>query len=184
MPIPHPNPHERNPMRTPPVPLLLALCLPVLSAAVLRAQAPEMGTVTGDRVNIRGRPLPTAEICVQTRKGNLVEVYERRLVQTVGTNTEMWVRVGLPASATVWLQSSFLDDKGAVTARVNGRAGPSLMWPVVHVFSKGDAVSVRTNSAEWAGITPPPGASGWMAGRFITNSTLNIPTAPAAQSPP
>ena len=171
-------------MRTPPVPLLLALCLPVLSAAGLRAQAPEMGTVTGDRVNIRGRPLPTAEICVQTRKGDLVEVYECRLIQTVGTNAEMWVRVGLPASATVWLQSSFVDDKGAVTARVNGRAGPSLMWPVVHVFSKGDAVAVRTNSAEWAGITPPHGASGWIAGRFITNSTLNIPTAPAAQSPP
>lgn len=171
-------------MKTHPSPLLLALFLPVLSAGALRAQAPEMGTVTADRVNIRGRPLPTAEICVQTRKGDLVEVYERRLVQTVGTNAEMWVRVGLPASATVWLQSSFLDEKGTVTARVNGRAGPSLMWPVVHVFARGDAVAVRTNAAEWAGVTPPRGASGWMAGRFITNATLNIPTAPAAQPPP
>ncbi len=143
-----------------------------------------MGTVTADRVNIRGRPLPTAEICAQTRKGDLAEIYERRLIQTVGTNTEMWVRVGLPPSATVWLQSSFLDEKNVVTARVNGRAGPSLMWPVIHVFSKGDTVAVRTNSAEWAGISPPRGASGWMAGRFITNSTLNIPTAPAAQSLP
>ena len=30
----------------------------------------------------------------------------------------MWVRVGLPESATVWVQSSFLDDKGALTAKV------------------------------------------------------------------
>lgn len=172
-------------MNPPPLALsLLVPCLAALWAPALRAQAPEMGTVTGDRVNIRGRPLPTAEICVQTRKGDLVEIYERRLVQTAGTNTEMWVRVGLPSSATVWVQSSFLDGQGTVTARVNGRAGPSLMWPVVHVFSKGDAVSVRTNVAEWAGITPPRGASGWMAGRFITNATLNIPTAPAAQPPP
>jgi hypothetical protein len=155
-----------------------------LSPLALRAEGPEMGTVTGDRVNIRGRPLPTAEICAQARQGDLVEIYERRLVQTAGTNTEMWVRVGLPASSTVWLQASFVGPDGAATARVNGRAGPSLMWPVVHVFAKGDAVAVRTNSAEWAGVAPPRGATGWISGRFVTNATLNIPTAPAAPPPP
>src|SRR5688572_20870407 len=97
----------------------------------------EMGVIKGDRVNVRGRPSPTGEICCQLNRGNGVEILERRRIQTIGTNTEEWVRIVLPEKANVWIQNSYLDPQGQVNAKVNGRAGPSLMWPVLCVFPKG-----------------------------------------------
>ncbi len=164
------------------------LWVAVFIVSALPAQAQdtdvEMGVVTANRLNVRGRPLATAEIACQLKKGDLVEIRERRLVQTVGTNTQMWLRSVLPQQANVWVQSGFLDEKGNITARVNGRAGPSLMWPVLCLFSKGDAVNVRTNAQDWVGVVPPRTASAWVAAPFVTNETTNIPTAPIAPQNP
>jgi len=144
----------------------LLLCGLLVSAQETRT---EMGVITGDRVNVRGRPLATAELCCQLNKGDPVEILERRLVQTTGTNTEEWVRIVLPEKAHVWLQSSLVE-KGAVTTRANGRAGPSLMWPVLCVWSKGDMVNVQTNHLDWVGVTPSRNASAWVYGHYIHGS--------------
>ncbi len=141
----------------------------------------EMGTVKGSRVNVRARPLGTAEICCQMNKGDSVEILEHRLVQTLGTNTEEWVRIVLPEKATVWVQSSFVDQDGKVTSKLNGRAGPGLVWPVLCSFAKGDHVSTRTNELDWVGVVPPRTASAWISGHFVTGQVVEIHTAPVAK---
>ena len=139
---------------------------------------PTKGTVIGSRVNVRGRPLATAEICCQLEQGDPVEILEKRLVQTVGTNTEEWLRIVLPEKAYVWLQSNLIDEKKVITTRANGRAGPSLMWPVLCVLSKGESVSVQTNHLDWAGIKPPSHASAWISARYATNAVTITPEIP------
>ncbi len=142
----------------------------------------EIGILTGDRVHVRGRPLPTAEICCQMSKGDSAQILERRLVQTVGTNTEEWVRIVLPEKVNVWLQTDLVKENVVIKNKVNGRAGPSLMWPVLCVFSKGDPVNVRTNQLEWIGVAPPPHASAWISGRYIRSETTPISIAQPVKS--
>jgi hypothetical protein len=149
----------------------------------LFADSIEFGSITGSRVNVRGRPLDTAEICCQLSKGSLVEIVERRLVQTMGTNTEEWVRIILPEKALVWIQSSYVDPENKVTTRVNGRAGPSLMWPVLCVFSPGDIVQPRTNNVDWIGISPPRSATAWVSGDYVARENVQIPTAKISDIP-
>jgi len=137
---------------------------------VAEQAAIEQGWITGDRVNVRGRPLPTAELCCQLEKGDPVEIIERRLVQIAGANTEEWVRIVLPQNATVWVQSGLVSnqlDQATITTRANGRAGPSLMWPVLCVYSKGDSVTIKTNHADWVGVVPTRNASAWVSGRYV-----------------
>ena len=140
-----------------------------------------VGVITGSRVNVRGRPLPTAELCCQLSKGDLVQILERKQVAVIGTNTEEWVRIVLPDKATVWLQSDLADEDGVVKKRAQGRAGPSLMWPVLCTLEKNQQVHVRTNEVNWIGIEPPPNASAWISGLLVTNHTEEIPTAPISK---
>ncbi len=155
-------------------------------AGLLAAQSEkmEMGSIKGDRVNIRARPLGTAELCGQLRKGDQVEIVERRIVQTVGTNTEEWIRIVLPEICNIWVQSTYLDADHKIITKVNGRAGPSLMWPVLGMFAKGDIVQVRTNELDWIGLAPPRNASAWVAGRFVTSQFMEVPIAPVKQEEP
>jgi len=141
----------------------------------------ETGVVTGDRVNVRARPLGTAEICCQMRKGDAVEILERRQVEVIGTNTEEWVRIVLPEKANVWLQSDLVDEKGMVKSRTNGRAGPGLRWPVLGVLPKGEMVSVRTNATDWVGVAPSRHVSAWVCGLYIRKEDISIQTAPVAE---
>jgi hypothetical protein len=137
----------------------------------------EMGTVTGSRVNIRARPLGTAEVCCQLVQGDLVEILERKQIQVGGsTNSEEWVKIVLPEKATVWVQSGFIEND-AITKKVNGRAGPGLNWPILCTFSKGDHVQVKTNHLEWTGVTPPRNASAWISGLYVKSGAEEIPTA-------
>ncbi|MBI4024949.1 MAG: SH3 domain-containing protein [Verrucomicrobia bacterium] len=148
----------------------------IMSIALAQNDPMEQGVVTGDRVNVRARALPTAEICCQLAKGDTVEILEHRLVQVIGTNTEEWVRIVLPNKAQVWFQSNLVDTNGTMTARANGRAGPSLMWPVLCVLSKGDAVNIQTNHADWVGVAPPRSASAWMSGHYVRPASEGGPS--------
>lgn len=142
----------------------------------------EMGTVTANNVNVRARPIGTGEICCQLSKGESAEVLERRDTPAVGTtNAQEWVRITMPEKATVWLQSDLLDSQGNLKAKANGRAGPSLMWPVVCTLTKGEGVNVRTNTLDWTGIVPPSNASAWIAGKFLKTEVVDVPTPPTAK---
>ena len=156
-------------------------CLTVAGVILAEDQKVEMGTLKADRVNIRARPLPTAEICGQLRKGDSVEILEHRSIQITGTNAEEWVRIVLPDSVHVWIQSDLIGENNVIAKKANGRAGPGLAWPVLCLFSKGDAVQVRTNAQNWAGVTPPRTASAWIGGRFISTEMVSVPLAPIAE---
>lgn len=159
----------------------IAAGLIVVGTVLAEEQKAEMGTLKGDRVNIRARPLPTAEICGQLHKGDSVEIIERRSIQITGANAEEWVRIVLPESVNVWIQSGLIGENGLITKKVNGRAGPGLTWPVLCLFSKGNTVQARTNTLDWVGVAPPRTASAWIAGRFIASETDPIPTATIAK---
>ncbi|MDD2706407.1 MAG: hypothetical protein PHV34_00230 [Verrucomicrobiae bacterium] len=153
------------------------------------AEEIELGVMLGDRVNVRARPLGTAEICCQLRKDDLVEILERRSSTADGggsTNAEEWVRIVLPEQAMVWIQTEFLTDvngRQVTRKRVNGRAGPGLAWPPLCLLDKEEEVTVRTNAVEWAGVAPSRKASGWVAGRFVGKSDKAVVAAPLAEKP-
>lgn len=167
--------------------ILFSIMIGLAFIGILAAQSEqvEMGIIKGDRLNIRARPLGTAEICGQLHKGDHVEILERRLVQIAeSTNTEEWIRITLPETCNVWVQSSYLDKDHKAASKINGRAGPSLMWPVLGLFAKGDILQVRTNELDWVAVAPPRNASAWVAGRFVTSQMMDIPTAPVKQETP
>lgn len=166
--------------------LAFGFSLLLVSWSASRAADAETGVVIGDRVNVRARPLGTAEICCQLKKDDKVEILERREIQTATTNAEIWLRIVLPETATVWVKAELLekaDNQDVVLKRANGRAGPGLAWPSLCILSAKDVVSVRTNATEWVGIVPPRSASGWVAGRLVQKEGQTPSTPPESSTP-
>jgi len=157
--------------------LIGIIILTLASGLFAEVEKPNLGVVTANRLNVRGRPLGTAEICCQLENNDKVEILERKNIPTIGNTTEEWVRIVLPEQATVWLQSNFIGEGGVIQSKINGRAGPSLMWPVLCTLVKGDVVNVRTNHLDWSGIAPPRSASAWVAGLYVSNVVEEVPVA-------
>lgn len=153
------------------------------------AQSIKPGTavVTGNRVNVRGRPLGTAERCCQLDEGEKVTVLDSTFTPDGAGKSDEWVRVVMPEKATVWVRSSFVGEGNVINAKVTGRAGSSLMWPIICNLNKGDKVNVRTNHLDWTGIVPPPTAWAFISSRFLSNvveaSSVSTPASVPADKP-
>jgi uncharacterized protein YgiM (DUF1202 family) len=164
----------------------IGFCICLFGGSLILAEGEKAttGIVTAGHLNIRGRPLNTAELCGQLEKGDMVQILERKMIPSIGNTSEEWVRIVLPEKSTVWVQSNFIGEGGTIQHFTDGRAGPSPMWPVLCKFTKGDVVNVKTNHNEWSGIVPPPSASAWVSGLFVSNVVDNIPVAPAVKEEP
>jgi uncharacterized protein YgiM (DUF1202 family) len=140
----------------------------------------QVGTITADRLNVRGRPYGTSEILCQLEKGAQVRILERKNVAITPTMTEEWVRISLPSHATVWIQGAGLEE-GKVIKSSQGFGGPGVQWPVVYQFSTGETVAVKTNDVDWVGVEPPPGSYGWISGNYVsTGASTNAPSLPTS----
>lgn len=135
----------------------------VLASAVstLPAQTSIPVRVTADNVNLRAKPLLTAEVVAQAK-------YNDELVaRDIG---EEWVEVDAPATVDFWVNKEFVQvpQNTIGTQRVNVRAGPSINYNIVATLSMGDKIEPRGEEMQgWLKIAPPPTAHVWVSRDFV-----------------
>lgn len=97
---------------------LRLLTASLLAMAFLQPLLAKSAIVKVDRGNVRTTPSRDGEVIVTLRRGDSVEVRE-------AANGE-WVRIALPAKASVWIYGLLVDAVGhrVRTAEANVRTGP------------------------------------------------------------
>ena len=140
--------------------------LPVSTEKKTAEHPPFIGLVTGERVNLRVGPSPSAEILSQLKKGTKVQVLEKK---------GAWFAVPLPPEAAVYVARSFLKmpDEGTGPAQVRGarvhlRCGPGQAYASCGILRDGQGVQVRKISGEWAQVDPPASCRGWVSELYLT----------------
>ena len=143
------------------------------------------GTVLKNNVNVRARADKSAEVIAQLKKGDIVDVKERK---------GEWVRITAPATAKCYVSTKLVSDGSAATDAVNIRCGPGTNYKDIGKLAKGDKVEVVETKGEWTQIKPTPNCTGWVAAELIeiaeptpapapmqTSEVILPPPAPAAQ---
>jgi uncharacterized protein YgiM (DUF1202 family) len=141
------------------------------------AAGPSTRLVKGDHVNVRSRPVTTAEVIVQLRKGDQVEVQETKSVTEAGKAHE-WVRIALPDKAKCYVSSPLVKDGVAASDSVNVRCGPGTNFKDVGQLKKGAKVAVVKTEGEWTQIKPTENCSGWVAGEYLETMMVLPPSRP------
>ena len=166
--------------------LLASVALAGWVLANAPSNAAELGTVTGDRVNVRARPGKNAEVVAQLAKGETVEILERQSV-TEGAGSADWLRIQMPATAKCYVHTKYLTNGVANADAVYIRCGPGTNFRDVGKLGKGEKVEVTGTKGEWACIKPTPKCSAWVAASFVKVEAAPIPPAappaPAATGP-
>jgi uncharacterized protein YgiM (DUF1202 family) len=149
---------------------------------------PTPATVTGDRVNIRGRASLIGEVITQLRKGETITVLsETPLASPKPGEPAAWAKILLPTNVPVWIHASFVDPstRTVKAARLNVRAGPGENFSIIGRLQRGDAYQPIRQIDDWIEIHTPPGTYGYVAANLIQkNPALASPTEPAAPASP
>ena len=116
------------------------------------------GKVLKDNVNVRARADKTAEILVQLKKGDTVEVKERK---------GDWLCIVAPAQTKCFVSAKFLKAGVATHDVVNVRGGPSMNFKDIGKLSKGEKVEVVETKGEWTQIKPTGNCVGWVAANLV-----------------
>ena len=114
--------------------------------------------VLKDDVNLRARPIMTAEVVGQVATGDLLVV---RVVEPE------WVEVVPPTNVDVWVHSELVKDGAITSDRTKVRSGPGINYNSVGQLSKQDRVEVRGVKGEWVRIAPPPSSSLWVSRTLV-----------------
>lgn len=155
-------------------PALLLWAAAFAAAGTLQAQTPTAVRVTADNVNLRAKPLLTAEVVTQARYDERLTAYE------IG---DEWVGVAVPAAADLWVMKTYVQQpQNTIGAnRVNVRAGPGINYNIVATLELGEKVEPRGEEIqEWLKIAPPAVARLWVSREFIEILPAEIAAAPAA----
>ena len=139
--------------------LILSGAVVWAAAGTLQAQTPVR--VTADNVNLRAKPVLTAEVVTQAHYDDRLVAYE------LG---DEWVEVAAPVTADAWVTKSYVQTPANTIGanRVNVRAGPSMNNNILCTLSLGDPVEPRGEEvAEWLKIAPPPAARLWISREFL-----------------
>lgn len=161
--------------------------------ATLAVGAPAMlaattGTVTSDRVNVRGQPSVYSETVTQLRAGETVEVLEVVEIERPKAGAPaQWLKIALPGNTTVWVNATFVDEASRTVkaSRLNLRAGPGENFSVIGRIEEGETVRAIRVLDDWMEIEPPQGAYGFVAASYITLATSqDVAKAAVPPSPP
>ncbi len=136
-----------------------AVAVVLLSAGLFPAKgAPLTARVIADRVNLRSKASPTAEVVAQVSSNDLL---------TVRSWGEEWIEIAPPAHADLWIHKEFIKDSEVLAQNVNIRAGPSVNYAVVGKVSPGMMLERRGEFGDWIKIAPPDSASLWIATSLV-----------------
>ncbi|MCX7817813.1 MAG: SH3 domain-containing protein [Kiritimatiellae bacterium] len=126
--------------------------------SVVAGAEPTNATVRGERVNVRARPHPQAEVVGQ--------LSEPAVVQVRGISND-WVEIVPPAEFDLWVHREFVEQGTVNASKLVVRAGPGINYPKVGELKRGDTVQVRGEFGDWLKIAPPPGSSLWIAKSLV-----------------
>ena len=152
------------------LPALLSGAVLLAAASHLPAQTPVR--VTADNVNLRAKPLLSAEVVAQAK-------YDDRFVARTVSND--WIEVPAPATVDLWVMKQYVQSpQNTIGAnRVNLRAGPSINYNIVDTLALGDTVEPRGEEVqEWLKIAPPPSAHVWISREFVEILSGEAPVLP------
>jgi len=121
-----------------------------------------LGTINGDKVNIRSDSTIFSDSLGTLQQGDTVRI--------VKTNLD-WCRIILPRNFSGYVHRRYLALRNlhyVVTANnLNIRIKPSLDGAIVGKLTKNEIVKVVTIEGEWVKIDPYPHASAWVHKKFI-----------------
>lgn len=143
---------------------------------------PGPAIVDARNVNVRGRSTIMSEALTRLNKGDAVTVLEQvENKWAKGDDMKQWARIAYPTNAPVWVFASFVDSNKTVTVtRLNMRGGPGENYSIVGRITKGTTVNEIITKGEWMQITPPEGASAFIAAMYLKQDAAQI----AAVTPP
>ena len=118
-----------------------------------------------DRVNLRAKPEPSAEVVAQAAMDETLQVLE---VQ------EKWVQVVPPERVDLWIHRDFVKDGLSVAEKVNVRAGAGINFSVVGQYTRGERIEVRGQFGEWLKVAPSNSSLCHIFGSVHTNSLLQL----------
>lgn len=159
--------------------LWLALGLGLAVASPLRAE--QTATVTGDRVNVRGKASLNSEVVTQLSQGDTVTVLEEIPVPDAKAGEpSRWAKIQLPAGMTVFVFAPYIDTgtRSVKVSRLNLRGGPGENFSVLGRIPRGTPVKEVQTTASWMEIQAPEEAYAFVAMNFL-KLMEPIPSAPA-----
>lgn len=126
----------------------------------------DTGIVKGDRLNIRAQAKANAEVIIQVNKGDRLAIIDRNTVP-YGQRSMTWLKVALPATATVWVKGEYVKD-GVVTAnKLNVRSGAGVNFSIVGIAQRGDKVEILRTVNDWHEIRPLASCHGWVSSDYL-----------------
>lgn len=136
----------------------------------------DTAVVQADRVNLRSRPVPNAEVVGQAAG---------QTVLTVKSVTNGWVEVQAPdTGCDVYVHRDFIKEGVVISDPLNIRAGPGINYSRVGALKKGDPVTARGEVGEWIRIAPPAAVSLWVKQDLVKMDTAPAAAPPALPTPP
>ncbi len=131
----------------------------VLSAGAALAE-PSNGLfrVTSDRVNLRARPVPDAEVVGQVAAGTVLDV--RRI-------DGAWAQVVPPTNVGVWVNAAFVKEGLVATDRLLVRGGPGATFRDIGTVRRGTRLVPLETRGEWLKCQPPDGVTAWVSTALV-----------------
>ncbi len=153
----------------------IALALAALLAAPAYTQTSFVVQATADRVSLRSRPWPTAEVLAQAAEGERLQ----------GRSEQgEWIGVSAPTGLTLFAKAEMVKDGVVVKGPLSLRAGPGVSYSRVTIVPTRAklAVAGTAGTGDWLRVTAPTGTLLWINRKF-TASPGAAQAAPAPAQP-
>ena len=138
------------------------------------ALLPGAAEVAVSNLNVRGQAGLKGEVVAHLNKGDTVTILSQlNLDKHVADEPSQWVKIALPASTKIWVNTKFIDAtaKTVVPKKLNLRAGPGENYSVLGVVEHGTTVKEIANKDGWAQIEPPAGAYAFVAAVYLKQAS-------------
>ncbi|MBP9903582.1 MAG: SH3 domain-containing protein [Verrucomicrobiota bacterium] len=131
--------------------------------------SPGAATVSGNHVNVRGKPSFRGEVFTKLKSGDAVTVIEQVIVEKPKAGEpSQWAKIAYPAGVPVWVHSSYVDaNKTVKPKKLNVRTGPGENYSVVGVIEHGAAVKEISTKGNWIEIEAPATAIAYVAASYL-----------------
>lgn len=147
-------------------------CISAYSSYAQLGYPLSVGTVQGDRLNVRGRPSFAGEILTQLRFGAKVDIHGviTRAKPKEG-EPDTWLQIKLPDDIPVWVSELYINDNMEVTADVlNLRGGPSEAYSQLGTLKRGHKITPLEKVDGWIKLNAPLNTTGYVAAEFVSYS--------------
>lgn len=135
---------------------LICLNFSLLLCGVYALDIP--GTVTGNQLNVRTRPVRGAEVITQLAKGDKVQVVEFK---------NDWLGIKAPASTPGWVQKGAISNGVVKTISADVRSGPGPAFTAFAKIKKGAQVTIIQERGNWIHMKGHVVATLWVHGDYV-----------------